>query len=59
MLNVHEENTAHLLWNKLGDIYQGKSLVNKLFLRKKLYSLKMDARTPLADHLNAFNMVLA
>lgn len=59
LLNVHEGNTACLLWKKLGDIYQGKSLVNKLSLRKKLYSLKMDGGMSVADHLNAFNMVLA
>lgn len=59
LLNVHEEKTAHSLWKNLGDIYQGKSLVNKLFLRKKLYSLKMDGGTSMADHLNMFNMVIA
>ena len=41
LLNVHEENTASSLWKRLAAIYQGKSLVNKLFLRKKLYTLKM------------------
>lgn len=35
LLNVHEEKTTTSLW-KNGDIYQGKSLVNMLFLRKKL-----------------------
>lgn len=59
LLNIHEEKTACLLWKKLGDIYHGKSSVNKLFLRKKLYSLKMDGGTSLAVHLNAFNVVLA
>ena len=59
LLNVHEEKTAASLWKKLGDIYQGKSLVNKLFLRKKLYSLRMDEGGSVADHLNAFNMLIA
>lgn len=59
MLNVHEEKTTTSLWNKLGDIYQGESLVNNLFLRKKLYSLKMDEGTLVADHLNTFNMIVA
>jgi hypothetical protein len=58
-LNVHEEKTTTSLWKKLGDIYQDKSLVNKLFLSKKLYSLKMDEGASVADHLNAFNMILA
>eukprot|EP00253_Pinus_taeda_P035892 PITA_35892 len=36
MLNVSGEATAKALWDKLGTLYQSKSLVNKLFLRKKL-----------------------
>lgn len=59
LLNVHEEKTTHFLWNKLGYIYQGKYLVNKLFLRKNLYSLKMDEGTYVVDHLNVFNMMVA
>lgn len=59
LLNVHEENTTNSLWKKLGDIYQGKSLVNKIFLRKKLYSLKMDGGMAMVDQLNSFNMVIA
>jgi hypothetical protein len=31
LLNVSEEKTATTLWKKLGDLYQAKSLVNKLF----------------------------
>ena len=59
LLNIHEEKTTHSLWKKLGDIYQGKSLINKLFLRKKLYSLKMDDGRTMEDHLNVSNMVIA
>ena len=42
LINVHEEPTAKKLWKKLSEIYQAKSLVNKIFLRKKLYSLRME-----------------
>lgn len=42
LINVHEESTAKKLWKKLSEIYQAKSLVNKIFLRKKLYSLRME-----------------
>jgi len=58
LLNVHEEKTVKTLLKKLGDIYQGKSLVNKLFLRKNLYSLKMEEGASIADHLNVFNMII-
>lgn len=29
-------------WKKIGDVYHAKYLVNKLFLWKKIYHLKMD-----------------
>ena len=41
LLNVSEEATCKDLWEKLGNLYQSKSLVNKLFLRKKLYNSRM------------------
>jgi hypothetical protein len=40
LLNVSEEATTKDLWEKLGKLYQSKSLVNKLFLRKKMYKLE-------------------
>ena len=40
--NVHEEPTMKKLWKKLSEIYQEKSLVNKILLGKKLYSLRIE-----------------
>ena len=34
LLNVSGEATAKDVWDKLGTLYQSKSLVNKLFLQK-------------------------
>eukprot|EP00253_Pinus_taeda_P036538 PITA_36538 len=45
------------LWDKLGTLYQSKSLVNKLFLWKKLYNLKYGDLV--TDHLNTFNTVVS
>ena len=59
LINVHEENSAKKLWTKLGEMYQVKSLLNQIFLRKKLYSLKMEEGGRIADHLEAFNMIVA
>eukprot|EP00253_Pinus_taeda_P004569 PITA_04569 len=53
------EATAKALWDKLGTLYQSKSLVNKLFLRKKLYNLRMKDGDSLIEHLNAFNTVVS
>jgi hypothetical protein len=44
---------------KLGKLYQSKSLVNKLFLRKKLYNLRMRYGDSVEEHLNAFNIVVS
>ena len=41
LMNVSGEATVKDLWDKLGTLYQSKSLVNKLFLQKKLYNLRM------------------
>ena len=32
LMNVSGEDSAKKLWEKLGNLYQSKSLVNKLFL---------------------------
>ena len=36
-----------------------KSLSNKLFMKKQLYSLQMKEGTPILQHLNAFNRILS
>ena len=59
LLNVLDEKTANSLWTRLGSVYQAKSLVNKLFLRKKLYSLKMEEGGSVTEHLNVFNLLVA
>ena len=56
---MSEEATAKDLWEKLGKLYQSKSLVNKLFLRKKLYNLRMRDGDSVTEHLNAFNTVVS
>jgi len=50
---------ANDLWDKLGTLYQSKSLVNKLFLWKKLYNLRMEDGDLVTEHMNAFNTVVS
>ena len=59
LLNVSGESTSKELWDKLGNLYQSKSLVNKLFLRKKLYHLRMEDGDSVTEHLNAFNTLVS
>jgi hypothetical protein len=56
---VSEEATTKDLWENLGKLYQSKSVVNKLFLRKKLYNLRMRDGDSVAEHLNALNTVVS
>jgi hypothetical protein len=58
-VNVSEEATAKDLWNKLGKLYQSKFLVNKIFLKKKLYNLRMRDGYSVAEHSNTFNTVVS
>ena len=59
LLNVSEEDTTKKLWDKLGSLYQSKSMVNNLFLRNKLYLLRMNDGDSVIEHLNAFNTVIS
>ena len=51
--------TTKKLWDKLGNLYQSKSMVNKLFLRKKLYLLRMNDGDSVIEHLNSFNTIIS
>jgi hypothetical protein len=59
LLNVSREDSTKKLWDKLGSVYQSKSLVNKLFLRKKMYLLRMSDDSSVTEHLYAFNTILS
>ena len=59
LLNVSGESTTTELWEKLGNLYLSKSLVNKLFLRKKLYHLRMEDGDFVTEHLNSFNTLVS
>jgi hypothetical protein len=53
------ESIAKELWYKLGALIHSNSLVNKLFMWKKLYNLRMKYGDSVTEHLNAFNIVLS
>ena len=47
LFNVFEETMAKYLWLKLQNLYERKSMSNKIFLQKKLCNLKMIEDTSL------------
>jgi hypothetical protein len=59
LLNVSGESIGKELWDKLGNLYQSKSLVKKLFLRNKLYHLRMEYGYSVTKHLNSFNTLVS
>ena len=58
LLNVSGEYSAKKPWDKIGSLYQSKSMVNKLFLRKKLYFFRMSNGSSMTKNLNSFNTML-
>lgn len=55
---VADEDTAAGLWKKLESLYMTKSLTTKLYLKKRLYTLRMKEGTSLQDHLDEFNQIV-
>ncbi|GAA0168011.1 hypothetical protein LIER_22829 [Lithospermum erythrorhizon] len=55
---VAEQDTAAGLWCKLESLYMIKSLTNQLFLKQRLFGLRMQEGTFLKDHLDRLNTIL-
>ena len=55
---INEETTTSL-WCTLESLYMTKSLSNKLFMKKHLYSLRIKEGTFILQYLNAFNKILS
>ena len=59
MYNVMDEETTVGIWDKLEKLYMTKSLSNVLYLKQKLYGLRMKEGTAITEHLNTFNKIIA
>jgi hypothetical protein len=59
LMNVLGENSTKKPCDKLGSLYQSKSLVNKLFLKNKLYLLRMSDGSLVTVYLNVFNTIIS
>jgi len=59
LLNVSGEYLMKALWEKLRTLYQSKSLMNKIFLWKMMYKLKMKDGDLVIEHPNAFNIMVS
>ncbi|GJT30599.1 retrovirus-related pol polyprotein from transposon TNT 1-94 [Tanacetum coccineum] len=55
---VTRETTAAGVWSKLETLYMKKSLANKLYLKKKLYTFCMPVGRKISEHIDEFNKIV-
>jgi len=55
---VVDEDTAAGLWLKLESLYMTKSLTNKLYLKQRLFTLRMKEGMLIKDYLDELNKIL-
>ena len=58
MYHVMDENSPKKIWEKLESQFMSKSATTKVYLKQKLYRLKMQEGSDLVEHMNAFNQVV-
>ena len=59
LLNALDKDTTKKLWDKLENLYESKYMVNKLFLQKNLYLLRMNDDDSVTKQLNVFNTMIS
>ena len=55
---VSKETSAAGIWAKLESLYMTKSLANRLYLKKRLYTFHMSSGKSLEDHTDEFNKLI-
>jgi hypothetical protein len=58
MYHVMDEESPAAVWLKLESRYMSKSLTNKLYLKQRLYGLKMAEGSYLSQHIYVFNQII-
>ena len=59
LFNIEIKTTAKGVWKKIKNLYEGKTLVNKIYLRWQLYNLKMKDGTSIQKHLGVFDFIMS
>ncbi|KAL4591141.1 hypothetical protein LXL04_004091 [Taraxacum kok-saghyz] len=59
LANVHGISTAKELWEKLEQLYQGKGISNRLYLKEQFHTLRMNGDTKISDHLSVLNNIVS
>ncbi|KAK4413408.1 Retrovirus-related Pol polyprotein from transposon TNT 1-94 [Sesamum alatum] len=58
MYHVMNLKSPGEVWKKLEIQFMSKSITNKLYLKQRLYGLKMQEGADLAQHVNVFNQII-
>ncbi|GJY59416.1 hypothetical protein Tco_0459308 [Tanacetum coccineum] len=56
---VNKEDSVAGVWLKLETLYMTKSLANKLYLKKKLFTFYMHSGKKLSEHIDEFNKLIS
>lgn len=56
--NISDDDSIAIIWDKLKKIYMTKNLNNKLYLKQKIYKLRMEKDKDLVEHLNILKKIL-
>ncbi|KAE8697637.1 putative tRNA ligase [Hibiscus syriacus] len=59
LLSIEEKKTAKEICDHLTKLYEATSLHNKIFLKRKLYTLRMPESTSVTEHLNTLNTLFS
>ena len=57
--HVMDETSPKKIWDKLEEQFMSKTLTRMLYLKQKLYGLKMQEGSDLAEHISIFNQLIA
>ncbi|GJV97566.1 hypothetical protein Tco_1549143 [Tanacetum coccineum] len=57
--SIEEKKTAKEIWDHLARLYEARSLHNKIFLKRKLYALRMTESTSVTEHINTLNSLFS
>ncbi|KAE8655608.1 F-box family protein, putative isoform 2 [Hibiscus syriacus] len=57
--SIEEKKTTKEIWDHLTKLYEATSLHNKIFLKRKLYTLRMPESTSVMEHLNTLNTLFS
>lgn len=58
IIKVRDEKTTSDLWLKFESLYMPKSLTKKLFIKKRMYHLRMQKGSSYQDCLDLLNKIL-